>query len=132
MAGVSESNRQRIAFILIGIGLALILVGFALHFMNQIDPETSPLTTRAASSVAPELKAKAMRQMLFWLVVLVLVFIVSTTAFLRWSRHFRRAILRKPHGPTPDEDVWAMHKLPEGALEQWTDRGPEDGTQQAE
>jgi hypothetical protein len=108
-----------------GIGIGLILVGFALLFWNQASLDSSPVTTRAAN-VAPEAKARLMQHMLLWLVVLVLVFMVSTTAFLRWSRHFRRSILRKPHCPTPDEDVWAMHKLPEGALEEWTDPGSAD------
>jgi hypothetical protein len=54
-------------------------------------------------------------------VVLVLIFMVSSLAFLRWSRRFRRMLLRKPHPPTVSDDVWAMHKLPEGAVEQWND-----------
>ncbi|HON65166.1 MAG TPA: hypothetical protein PLS23_01620, partial [Phycisphaerae bacterium] len=84
----------------------------------------SGTTSRPVSPVSPEVKARAIWQLLFWLLILTFIFLVSTTAFLRWSRHFRRSLLRKPHEPTPSEDVWAMHKLPEGAVEEWTDAGP--------
>mgnify|MGYP001229591182 CR=1 FL=1 len=56
-------------------------------------------------------------------VVLIIIFIVSSLAFLRWSRSFRRWVFHKPRPPTPSEDVWAMHKLPEGALRDWEDDG---------
>jgi len=122
MAGVSESNRQRIAFLLIGLGVGLILIGAGLMVYHQGNAQIQPVGTQPAA-VSPETKARAIRQLLFWLVVLVLVFVVSTTAFLRWSRHFRRSLFRKPRPATPSEDVWAMHKLPEGAVEEWTDPG---------
>jgi flagellar biosynthesis/type III secretory pathway M-ring protein FliF/YscJ len=123
MGGVAESNRQRIAFVLMGVGLILTLLGLGLLWLQQ--PAAQPLvpSTQAALAPPPAVKAQAMRQALFWLVVLVLVFLVSSMAFLRWSRHFRRSILRKPHSPTPSEDVWAMHKLPEGAVDEWSDSG---------
>jgi uncharacterized membrane protein YidH (DUF202 family) len=125
MAGVAESNRQRIAMLLIGLGMVLTLVGFSLLVYNQPADSWSS-ASQPTSSVPPETKVRALRQMLFWLLILVVIFLVSTLAFLRWSRHFRRSLLRKPHEPTPSEDVWAMHKLPEGAVEEWTDPGPPD------
>lgn len=125
MAGVAESSRQRIALIFAGIGLVLVLIGFGLLTHSQANVDTGILATRP-SSVPPEVKARAIRQLLFWLVVLVLIFLVSTMAFLRWSRHYRRSLLRKPKEPTPSEDVWSMHKLPDGAVEEWTSDDSDD------
>lgn len=127
MAGVSETNRKKIAALLIGLGAGLILIGF-LFFLSQPPAETLPLPTTRNAVPLPT-RARAMKQLLFWLVVFLLIFGVSTLTFLRWSRRFRDWILRKPHAPTPSEDVWAMHKLPEGAIEEWTDadaEGPDD------
>lgn len=125
MAGVAESSRQRIALVFAGVGLLLVLIGFGLLAHSQASIDSGALATRP-SPIPPAVKARAIRQMLFWLIVLVLVFMVSTMAFLRWSRHYRRSLLRKPKEPTPSEDVWAMHKLPEGAVDDWTEDDAED------
>lgn len=126
MSDLAESDRLKIAYVLLGVGLVLTLLGFALLFYNQPIVPDQPSPTTQVAEISRETKARALRQMLFWLVVLVVIFIFSTTAFLRWSRHFRRSILRKPQPPTPSEDVWAMHKLPEGAVEEWSDSNPDD------
>jgi hypothetical protein len=125
MGGVSESNRQRVAFVLIGLGAALIVLGFSVLILQDHGASSPGLTTRPVA-VAPAAKARIIKQVLFWTIILILLFLVSTTAFLRWSRHYRRSLLRKPHTPTPNGDVWAMHKLPEGAIEEW---GSGDGGQ---
>ena len=72
----------------------------------------APLTSRPADTVSRGGVQHAMFA-LFLLVVLVGIFLVSSFAFLRWSKHFRRRVFRGPAGPTPAEDVWAMHRLPE-------------------
>lgn len=124
MGGVAESNRQRIAFVLMGAGIVLALLGFGLLWLQQPAPgPVSSPTTQPAAALSTSLQARLLRQALFWLVILVIIFLVSTTAFLRWSRHFRRSLARRPHPPTPSEDVWVMHKLPEGAVDEWTDSG---------
>jgi hypothetical protein len=68
-----------------------------------------PLTSRPTDTTSRGVVQYA----LFLMVVLVGIFLVSSFAFLRWSKHFRRRVLRKPADPTPAEDVWAMHRLPE-------------------
>ena len=55
---------------------------------------------------------RTLRNILYILVVLVGVFVVSSYAFIRWSRRYKRWLLREPTHPTPHEDVWPMHKLP--------------------
>lgn len=123
MAGISESHRKRVSFTLLGVGLFLVLLGFVVLMTHTAAPDQLTISTRPVD-VPTAAKARALRQMLFYLVMLVIVFVISSTAFLRWSRNFRRSLLRKPKPPTPSEDVWAMHKLPEGAVDAWTDSGP--------
>ncbi len=106
------------------IGTGLVLIGLALLLRQEyvelaIDeavlhahepagrPETAP------SPLVPEVRrqGRLLRQVLFLTLILVLVFAVSTLAFLRWSRKYRRSLMRKPRRPTPSSDVWAMHRL---------------------
>ncbi len=111
MAGVAEVHRRRIAMLLVLLGIGLILTGFALIISHQHEleeasqPETQP---------APrEEQARAMGELLVWLMVLVVIFGAGLLAFLRWSRRYKAWILRNPQPPSPSDDVWAMHRLPE-------------------
>jgi len=113
MAGVEENSRQRVALILVLFGAGLIILGFVLSLDQQEEMETvtKPVTTMSAEQRTSW--AQAIRQFLFLMLVILGVFSVGTLAFLRWSRRFRRWLLRKPQPATPDGDVWAMHRLPE-------------------
>jgi hypothetical protein len=61
-------------------------------------------------------QANLIKRVLYTLMVLVSIFAVSVLAFKLWSRRFRKILLHKPAPPTPDADVWAMHRLPDDAL----------------
>lgn len=65
-------------------------------------------TSMPSSAVAPQ----TIRYVLFLIVVLAGIFLVSSFAFLRWSRRYRSHIFREPSQPTAAEDAWAMHQLP--------------------
>jgi len=137
MAGVQEENRLRIALLLLGLGGGLVLFGVLLgaeHYRSSHAPEQVP-PAHAASAPAVHLTRQAevglIKQILFILVVLVSILAVSLYAFRLWSRRFRQMLLHKPAPPTPDGDVWAMHRLPEDALTEFTepppDAAPEEG-----
>jgi hypothetical protein len=53
------------------------------------------------------------RAVLLGSVLLLLVLIVGALAIIRFSRRYRSYILRRPHEPTPADDVWLLHQLPE-------------------
>ena len=91
MAGVSERNRQRIAIALFALSLCLILIGFGIILQNLSAELPGPVATRPAN-VPPAVKEKAfaLKWMLLWLLIFGLILAVSTLAFLRWSRRFRR------------------------------------------
>lgn len=128
MAGVREESRLRIALILLGLGTILVLVGviMAQQHYNRLRAaqEVRPLATRPVQAEAtPErgAQAKLIRQVLFMLVVLVGILTISLYALRVWSRRYRRVLMHKPAPPTPSSDVWAMHKLPEGAIDEVPD-----------
>ncbi len=113
MAGVGEEFRGRIAAILVGVGCLLIVVGLYFAFQQQRDiaagsgivPGSVPRETVAT--------ARAIQVVLVGALVLVGIFAIASLAFLRWSRHYRRRLLRQPAPPTPSDDVWAMHQVPD-------------------
>lgn len=139
MAG-DDPQARRAAAVLLLVGTGLVLIGLALLLQQEYvelaldevalqaqapagGPETAP------SPLLPEARrhGRLLRQVLFLTLILVLVFAVSTLAFLRWSRKYRRSLMRKPRSPTPSSDVWAMHRLaPEG------DAGPPPPPQRPE
>lgn len=77
--------------------------------------ESGPDHAITASQPAPtpdaQILGRTLRNVLYVLLVLVGVFVVSSYAFIRWSRRYKRWLLRQPGQPTPHEDVWSMHKL---------------------
>ncbi len=110
MAGVGEEYRRRIAMYLFLVGLGLILGGVVLVVLHRRDillHGSPPALAQAASS------AQVIRGVLFLSLVLVGIFAVSSLAYLRWSRRFRRLLFHKPAPPTPADDVWRMHRLPD-------------------
>jgi hypothetical protein len=131
MAGVREENRLRIAVLLLGLGAILILVGVVLgvqHYRGlRALEEARPTIAQVPPGVRLDRGAEVglIRQVLFVLVVLVGILAVSLTALRLWSRRFRQVLMHKPAPPTPDADVWAMHRLPEDALAEFTEPPPE-------
>lgn len=122
MAGVDEQFRRKIAYLLAGIGLFFLLTGIALvidnHFELQsraakIQPRATQPATTAQVQAKARAEASAMQRFLFWLLILLGIFVIGSLAFWRWSRSFRRWMLHEPANPTPAEDVWTMHRLPD-------------------
>jgi hypothetical protein len=97
-------------------------VTFALAHATAVQANQS-----ASMPSRPEL-SQTIRYVLFLIVVLVGIFVISSFAFLRWSRRFRSHIFHEPSVPTPAEDAWAMHQLPASAEPQ----DPEQSTEESE
>ena len=119
MGGISEENRRRIASALCLGGLALILVGVSLVLQEQYAPAKAKVQGAEPGRFTNLALAEKIQQVLFWVLMLAGIFGLSTFAFLRWSRQYRKWLLRRPRPPTVVEDVWAMHRLPEE--EPWPD-----------
>ena len=84
----------------------------------DLPPADSPLQTAPAQQDSPETadRIKAIRALPLFLtvsVMLVLVVLVGSYAFSRALRRHGSPGRRHPTPPTPTDDVWAMHKIPE-------------------
>jgi len=112
MAGVLEENRRKFAIALFIVGFGLILVGIILIINHQYYMREVRFYKETAAETNIPL-AKTIQSVLFWVMVIVCIFSIGSLAMIRWSRRFRKQLLKKPAPPTPDEDVWAMHRLPE-------------------
>ncbi len=76
------------------------------------DAASQPVSTRRQTELL------RWRQTFFWGVVLLIVFLISAVVIIRFSIRYRRYLLSgKKARPTPTEDVWKMHKLPDGAVD---------------
>jgi hypothetical protein len=53
------------------------------------------------------------RQVFFWAGVLLFIFFTSAWVIIRFSKRYRSYLLRERPPPTPSEDVWRMHRLPD-------------------
>ncbi len=49
----------------------------------------------------------------FWAIVVVLIFIIAALVIIRFTLRYRAYLFREKLPPTPSEDVWKMHRLPE-------------------
>ena len=112
MAGVLEKNRQRVAIALTLCGGGLILGGIILILYHQYNIKTIGNLYAEGAKARNLPLAQAIRYVLFWLLIIVGIFSIGTLAMIRWSRRFRRRLLRKSPPPTEAEDVWTMHRLP--------------------
>ncbi len=115
MADNDEKGRRRIATILFLLSGILVITALttlvARHGESGPRPvSTQPITSEEKGKLA---LAQAMQRALLALIVLVIIFAFGSLAWIRWSRRFRAWLLREPRPPTPAEDVWAMHRLPE-------------------
>mgnify|MGYP006908254759 CR=1 FL=1 len=72
----------------------------------------------------PEL-VRTLKAVLLLVAVLVLIFGVSSYAFIRWSRRYRKWLMRRDADPTPSDDVWQMHRLPDDDDDEEEQRGPD-------
>lgn len=100
----------------------------ALGFVGDAPTVSSASDTTTATSrpgsMHEDPRLGRWRRIMFLGLLLLLVFAVASYAIIRFSRNYRRYLLREPPKPTPADDVWEMHKLPEDA-----DSGdsPDDG-----
>lgn len=65
------------------------------------------------SSIRDDQRMRRWRRTMLLGLLLLVVLAVASVAIIRFSRNYRRYLLKDPRTPTPSDDVWKMHKLPE-------------------
>ena len=101
--------------------LRLILVLSAVAFVINVSATRSYCQTPEAvspSATAPAETVDAPRvarwsESLLWISVLLLILFVGIGAIIVFSRRYRAYLLVGDRKPTPDTDVWSMHRLPQ-------------------
>ncbi len=70
------------------------------------------LAAAASRPAGVPIGPQQLRQMLFWTIVVLIIFVFASLAIRRFSRAYKANLLRSPARPTASEDVWKMHRLP--------------------
>lgn len=124
MTGLDAPRSPRLAAVLLLLGVAILVVSLGLIAYGDRDLRAAdPMDmARSAGRGGPTAGAQLVWvRWLFWLAILLFALVIVLSAFLRWSRHFRHDLLRRPDPPTPYVDAWAMHRPPPAENE------PQDG-----
>jgi hypothetical protein len=114
-------NPPRVASLLLVLGLVIFIVSLGVLAYGDRDVQRSSQAAGGDSGAAsPALVGITWMRATFWLAILMFAFVIALSAFLRWSRNYRRRLLRTPPEPTPYTDAWAMHRLPDDATDDET------------
>lgn len=92
--------------------IALLGVFACPRFAVAEDDNASSTLTRSVNS-GEEPRIRAWSQVLGWGFLLVLGFLVAASAIIVFSRRYLAYLSRGVKAPTPDGDVWSMHRLPD-------------------
>lgn len=90
----------------------ILMAGVAMADSQGPGPGNEAAASQPATTPDQQALGRTLRNVLYILLVLVVLFAVSSYAFILWSRRYKRWLLRHPTQPTPHQDVWPMHKLP--------------------
>jgi uncharacterized integral membrane protein len=105
--------------VLVGVVVILLamLIGWALRggaFSSGPAIASDGQEAPASPAAAPERTRAATLVAVYGAVLLcVLAFVLAILALVSASRHYRRRLLRKRPPPTPTDDIWSQHRLPE-------------------
>lgn len=86
--------------------------------LNSDPPIATTSSTESTATSKPALSKEKRRQLiaeaerLFWGVVIFFVLIIAASAIIVFTRVYRTYLIRDSKTPTPDDDVWQMHRLP--------------------
>lgn len=77
------------------------------------------------ASVAQSISPVGYMKVVLLIVGLFMVFVLGGFILIRGSRRYRERLLRRPPPPTPSNDIWKMHRLPDD-MDLETDDPPAD------
>jgi putative copper export protein len=120
----ASQRRTRTALLVLLAGTAILLATVGLAMLRVESPDAS-VTDGAPAPLGDadtRASARAATVVLVYGSILLVVFIVAAIALVTASRNFRRGLAKKRQPPTPADDVWSKHKLPEEEAD--TDESP--------
>jgi flagellar biosynthesis/type III secretory pathway M-ring protein FliF/YscJ len=78
--------------------------------VDQASPIDSDPQSRARR------KSRAYAAFAFYALLILIAFVFIVWAMSRFSKRYSAYVLARERRPTPNQDVWAMHKLPADAI----------------
>ncbi|MCG8407342.1 MAG: hypothetical protein MI923_19260 [Phycisphaerales bacterium] len=70
-------------------------------------------TTSRPATMNDDPRVRAWWQVMGWGLLLIVIAITCSAAIIIFSRRFKKYLTGGASTPTPSDDVWAMHRLPE-------------------
>lgn len=122
----SEKHRSRLGFVFLALGLLLMLWAWGSWIFRESVPAKAQVIVRTqrasggdlSDSDAADVRAEAAQALPLALMVsliLALLVLFGSYALVRAARRHRASLERQRAAPSDTTDIWAMHKLPEGA-----------------
>jgi branched-subunit amino acid ABC-type transport system permease component len=111
-----RTRPPRLAAVLLLMGAGILIASVAMMTYGERDVREAArkaLPQRQEGSEHTAVSELVLVRWLFWTAMLVFAVLLAMSVFVRWSRHYRRELLRRPPPPTEYCDAWAMHQAPE-------------------
>jgi len=122
----NEFQRIRTGLIVLLVGVVVLLAALGIAIVRSIGPsvDSGVQDATAPGGGSGELSTRVGAAAIVLGIVLVVTLLITSYALFRITRRFATAELSRKPQPTPDDDVWQMHRLPEAAAPE--DQGGEE------
>lgn len=114
---ILSSGRTRRYFITASVML-LLFFGLEAALQAQLQSDSTMTTSRSSES-QDDPRTKAWWMAIGWGTVLLVLLITCSAAIIIFSRRYKTYLVHGERTPTPNEDVWAMHRVPEELNDEW-------------
>jgi hypothetical protein len=103
------------------LGIVCIVISIGIVLNQQSDMERYRVRAASSNQDTAGLAAQWSKMARYWLLAaggIFGIFIVATLAMIRFRRRLLAYLTARPAPPTPSDDVWKMHHVPEELLDE--------------
>ncbi len=126
---MNSQRQKQIALALMLLGVLCLIISLGSLWWQRTDIEQYRIQPGGPHSTQTQLLSARTKLARSWLLAvggLFILFLVASLAMARFGRRFMAYITAKPAPPTPSDDVWRMHKVPEELPDEGEDSEPDD------
>jgi hypothetical protein len=112
----SDTQRIRVGLMVLMAGLVILLSGLVMTQMRQSAPPDEGVVASEPGKIGADqnnVRVLTGATILVMGIVLVVILVGATYAFIRVTRKYATTSIKKKSGPTATDDIWRMHKVPE-------------------
>ena len=117
----SDPERIRAGLVVLLVGIVLLLAALGMAVVRGPAPPGDVVTAEGQIESADEAKilpARLVAALIVLGIALLVTLLVASYILIRHTRRHAKGVRMRPARPTPADDVWAMHKLPEQPAEE--------------